>query len=523
MKKARWLAVAIAAAIGAFVASESAFAESVVRAVPLLDVKILDPYQNTNYGTRNHGHMIYETLFAWDSHQQPKPDMVGDYSVSADKLTYRFTLRPGLKWHDGKPVTAADCVASLEKWMTKDELGMRLARAMASLKADDDKSFTLTLKEPFGLVLDALAKPSNYAPFIIPERFARLPEGSPDFQPIGSGPFIFKKDEWQPGIKNVYVRNPDYVPRQEPPDGMAGGKVVKVDRVEWITMPDANTAANALLTGEVDRIENVSFDVIGQLEGDGNIVIGPSDPLGTQQYLRPNHLYPPFNNVKARQALLYILDQDLYGKAIAGDKRFYRNCPAYLMCDAPYGSTAGAVKPDLDKARALMKEAGYNGEKVVMLEPTNTPQFDAPTQVTASQLRKIGVNVELQPMDYNAMIARRTKRDPIDQGGWNLYHSGNQAVDVASPMTNIYLAASCDKASPGWPCDEEIESLKDAFARTSDMAERKAIAEKIQRRAMEVVPYAVVVQAWIVTAYRKSLTNVLQSPIALYWNLEKKS
>ncbi len=516
MRKLGWLGVMALAIGGSMALAPQPRAETVIRSVPLLDVKILDPYTNSNYGTRNHGHMIYETLFAWDSHQQPKPDMVGDYSISADKLTYHFTLRPGLKWQDGPPVTTADVIASLERWEQKDALGEKLAAATASLKADDEKSFTLVLKQPFGLVLDALAKPSNYAPFILPERFARLPDGSPKFEPIGSGPFIFKKDEWQPGNKNVYVRNPDYVPRKEPPDGFAGGKVVKVDRVEWLTMPDVNTAANALLAGEVDWLENASYDVVAQLEGKPGITVEPTDPLGTQTYLRPNQLHPPFDNVKARQALLYMVDHDEYGQAIAGDKRFYTDCWAFVMCGSPYGSQAGAVKQDFAKAKSLLQEAGYKGEKITLLEPTNTPQFDAAALVTAAQLRKIGVAVDLVPVDYNMMIARRTKKD-----GWNLYDSGNQAVDVASPMTNVYLASNCAEAAPGWPCDKEIEDLKDAFTRATTDDERKAIAEKIQLRAMETVPYVPIAQLKIIAAYRSSLTGVLHSPIALYWNVEK--
>jgi peptide/nickel transport system substrate-binding protein len=511
-----WLDVTVLAFVGCLALAPAGRAESVIRAVPLLDVKTLDPYQNSNYGTRNHGHMIYETLFAWDSHQQPKPGMVGDYSTSSDKMTHHFTLRAGLKWHDGKPVTTADVIASLERWMKKDALGQKLQEAMASLKADNEQSFTLTLKQPFGLVLDALAKPSNYPPFIIPERFAKLPDGSPQFEPIGSGPFIFKKDEWQPGNKNVYLRNPDYVPRKEPPDGFSGAKVVKVDRVEWLTMPDVNTAANALLAGEVDRLENVSYDVVAQLEHKPGVTVQPTDPMGTQHYLRPNQAHPPFDNVKARQALLYMVDHEEYGRAITGDKRFYVDCWAYVMCGAPYGSEAGAIKPDLAKAKTLMQEAGYKGEKLELPEPTNTPQFDAGALVTASLLRKIGVNVELLPMDYNIMIARRAKKD-----GWNLYVSGNQAVDVASPMTNVYLASNCEQAAPGWPCDKTLEDMKDAFARAETDEERKAIAAKIQQRAMETVPYVPVAQLRIITAYRDSLKGVLSSPIALYWNVEK--
>ena len=498
-------------------------AEKVIRAVPQLEVRILDPFANTNYGTRNHGHLIYETLFALDSKRQPQPQMVGDWSESPDHLIWRFTLRDGLQWHDGKPVTAADCIASLQKFMKKDGLGSKLASSTKSLVAEGDKTIVLTLNQPFALVLEALAKPSGYAAFMMPERIANLPDSSPQFEPIGSGPFIFRKDLWQPGVRSIYERNTKYVPRSDANDGMAGGKVVKIDRVEMISMPDVNTAANALQAGEVDWIESIAFDVLPQLKDDKNIIVRPTDLAGNQPYLRMNHLHPPFNNVKARQALLYIMDQDLYGQAITGDKSLYTVCSAFLMCGSTYGSSAGAVKPDLEKARALLKEAGYAGEKIIMLEPTNHPAFDAATQMTASQLRKIGVNVELQGMDYNSMLARRNKKDPPLQGGWHLAHSANFGIDVASPMTNVYLASNCEQAAAGWPCDKEIETLKDDFAHAATLDERKAIAEKIQLRAMEFVPYVPVLQTPTMMAMRKGFSGLAQTPFVVYWGVEKGS
>lgn len=493
----------------------------VLRAVPQVEPRLLDPFVNTNYGSRNHGHLIYEQLFAFDSSLTPKPMMVGEHKEAADGLTHTMTLRPGLKWHDGKPVTAADVVASLKRWMRKDGFGQKLSEALVAMTADNENTLTIKLKYPFPLLLEALAKPSGYAPFIVPERFANLPDRSPKFEPIGSGPFIFKIDERRPGHRAVYVRNPDYVPRKEPADGMAGGKVVKIDRLEWTVMPDVNTAANALVAGEVDVYESLSFPIIPQLKADKSIVVRVTDKTGNQPYLRMNHLQPPFNNVKARQALLYLVDQNLYGQAVAGDASLYSVCPAYLMCGSRYGSTAGAVKPDLDKARALMKEAGYKGEKVVVLQPTNNPQFDAASLVTASQLRKIGVNVELAPMDFNSMMIRRNRKDPPDKGGWSLAHSGNFGLDVASPLTNVYLNSSCEKAAAGWPCDKQIEDLKTEFAKAKTDADRKAIAEKIQLRAIEFVPYVPVMQTFTTVGFRKSLKGFLQAPIVVYWNVEK--
>jgi peptide/nickel transport system substrate-binding protein len=522
--KSRFAAMAASglALAAAFTAVMPAAAQTkVIRAVPQVEVRLLDPYVNPNYGTRNHGHLIYEQLFAFDSKLVPQPMMVASHTLSDDKLTWRFTLRPGLEWHDGKPVTAADCVASLQRWMRKDGFGQKLADALDTLTADGDQTIVLKLKYPFPLLLSGLAKPSAYAPFMLPERFAKLPDGSRDFQAIGSGPFIFKRDEWRPGDRTVYLRNPKYVPRSEPPDGMAGGKVVKVDRLEWVAMPDVNTAANAIMAGEVDVFESLAFAVIPQLQAHKDVVVAVTDTTGNQPYLRMNHLHPPFNNIKARQALLHIMDQRLYGQAVAGDDKLYSVCQAFLMCGSPYGSTAGAEPPSLEKARKLMQEAGYKGEKVVLLQPTNNPNFDAATLVTASQLRKIGVNVELAPMDFNSAMIRRNRKDAPDKGGWSLMHSGNFGMDVASPLTNVYLNANCDQAPAGWPCDKQIEDLKDEFVKAQTEEERKKVAERIQLRAIEFVPYVPVMQTFTTVAYRKSLKGFLPAPIVVYWNVEK--
>src|SRR6185312_15168262 len=179
-------------------------------------------------------YMVWDTLFAMDEKLQVQPQMVDRWELSLDRLTYTFTLRDGLKWHDGQSVTSADCIASLKRWGAKDFMGQKLLSFVDRMEALNDKTFRLILKEPYGLVLDSLAKPGSSVPFMMPKRIAETDPGTQIKEIVGSGPFIFKKDEWKPGEKIVYVRNPDYVPRAEPPSGLAGGKIAKVDRVEWL-------------------------------------------------------------------------------------------------------------------------------------------------------------------------------------------------------------------------------------------------------------------------------------------------
>ena len=297
-----------AAALLAMGAATGALAQTkTLRLVPHADLKTLDPLFNTAYITRNHGYMVFDTLFSQDSRGQVKPQMVDSWTASEDGKSWSFTLRPGLKFNDGTPVKAEDCVASIQRWAKKDTLGQALMAAGAEFAVTGDNSFTLTLKEPFGLVLDALSKPSGMPPFIMPKRLAMTDPNTQVTEMVGSGPFLFKRDEWVPGNKVVYVKNPAYVPRAEPADGLAGGKNVKVDRVEWVYIPDGNTATAALMNGEVDMIEQTTPDFLPVLESNKDITLNTS--VATQGMVILNSLHPPFDNPLARQALYHLVNQ----------------------------------------------------------------------------------------------------------------------------------------------------------------------------------------------------------------------
>src|SRR5690349_24703480 len=257
-------------ALSAALALPSLADAKTITAVMHSDLRIIDTGFTTAYITRDHGYMVFDTLLATDSNFKIQPQMA-DWKVSDDKLTYTFTLRDGLKWHDGTPVTAEDCVASLKRWGRNDNMGQKLMDFTASIEAPDAKTIVLKLKEPYGLVLESIAKPSSYVPFMMPKRLADTPVGKQMQEQIGSGPFKFVKAEFQPGVKSVYEKNTDYVPRKEPPSWTAGGKVVKVDRVEWITMPDPQTSVNALVSGDLDFVEDPPFDLLPVLEANPDI------------------------------------------------------------------------------------------------------------------------------------------------------------------------------------------------------------------------------------------------------------
>ncbi|MBV8411807.1 MAG: ABC transporter substrate-binding protein, partial [Alphaproteobacteria bacterium] len=219
----------------------------VLRFVQNGNLTILDPIWTTAYVTRNHGYFIYDTLFATDGNNAVQPQMVDKYEVSPDKTVWTFTLRDGLEWHDGKPVTSEDCIASIQRWGKRDAMGLKLMDFVKEFKKVDDKTFQMVLKEPYGLVLDSLGKPSSNVPFMMPRRVAETDAFKQIDSQVGSGPFIYVNAESKPGEKHVYSKNPKYKPRAEPASGLAGGKVVKVDRVEIIEMPDPQQQVNALI------------------------------------------------------------------------------------------------------------------------------------------------------------------------------------------------------------------------------------------------------------------------------------
>src|SRR6516165_7386510 len=349
---------AVIAAGGLFIQGAAA-QDKTLRFVPEADLRSLDPIWTTAYITRNYGYMVYDTLFAVNDKFEVQPQMVDKWSVSADKLTYTFTLRYGLKWHDGQPVKSADCIASIERWAKRDTLGQKLAELTDAWNAVDDRTFTLKLKKPFAFTLDALGKPSSNVPFIMPERVAKTDAFTQITESIGSGPCKMVKEEWVPGNKVVFVKNTDYVPRKEPPSWSAGGKIVKVDRVEWIYIPDSATAAAALNAGEVDWWEQLPPDLIPVLRKNKDIKVENIDPLGSMGMIRFNFLYPPFNNQKMREALLYAIDQNEYVLGIAGDAKNGRTCYSYFTCGTPLSSEVGAAplkgKRDFEKAKQLIK------------------------------------------------------------------------------------------------------------------------------------------------------------------------
>lgn len=486
------------------------------------ELRSLDPFISPEYMARNHGYMVYDTLFALDSKMRPQPQMVASHSTSPDGLTWTFTLRDNLRFHDGAPVTSEDVVASLRRWAIRDGHGAQMLAEGNRLEAVDAKSFRLTLQRPWALVLDALAKPSGLPAFIMPARVAATPITTPITDPTGSGPYTLKREDWRLGDRTTYRRNADYVPRSEAPDGLAGARLAKVETIEWVALPDATTALNALQTGEIDIFEELPPDLFPVVQRNRNLRLAAQDSAGVQPIFRMNHVVAPFDNVKLRQAMRLLVDPAEMMPAYMPDPARWQDCKSFFPCASPFHTNEGWTTPNLDLARTAVQQSGYDGTDVVVLDAQDSTISSTFARVAADRLRRVGMKVDLQAMDWATLVTRRLSKNPVSQGGWSLFVSAPAAVDLMDPVSHIALrSAGARTALPGWPEDAEMERLRDAFAVAPTLEERRRIATATQLRALEVVPYLPIGTMSLVRGHTARISGILDAAIPVYWNISK--
>jgi peptide/nickel transport system substrate-binding protein len=517
--------IGISITLSTLLVGASASAEVVLRTVPVQDLKILDPIWTTSYITRNHAYMVYDTLFSVDEKGLVRPQMVDKYTTSPDAKIWSFTLRAGLKFSDGSPITSGDVIASLARWGKRDVVGQKMYSAMESIVPDGDKGFRMTFKQPFGVVLDALGKPSSNVPFIMPRNVAETPADKQIESFVGSGPFTLSKEDFRPGDRAIYRKNRHYLPRKEPASGLAGGKVVYVDRVDWVFLRDVQTQGNALLNGEVDMLEVVPAARYPEFRTSDKIELVEVAPPG-EFTLHFNHKVPPFNNPKARRAAMLAINQEPMLRAQATYRDFYKPCAAIYVCgslysDLPTGFFTG--KPNLEEARKLLKESGYDGKPILAQSPSDVPNLSRLPIVYAELLKQVGFNVEVQSMDWASMSTMRSKKEGPELNKWHFFMTFLAGADTGNPLFNIGLTGNGDQGFPGWPVDPELEALKAKFVETVDAAQRRDLAAKIQLRALESGVLAPIGAVKAPTAVRRGvISGLLKAPLVVYWNVKKQ-
>ena len=493
--------------------------------VPQGNLVTMDAVWTTATVTRNAAAMVFETLYGRDEALNPKPQMISGHQVEDNGLRWTMTLRDGLWFHDGTPVLARDCVASLRRWMKRDPIGQTIADRLDELSAPDDKTLVWRLRKPFSALPYALAK-TQPTPVIMPERLANTDAFKQIPEAIGSGPFRYVAGDYVSGHRAVFTKFDKYNPRPEPVSFAAGGYRVLVDRVEWRIIPDASTAAGALTAGEVDWLDAPLPDLLGMLKSKPGVEVAPIDIYGTFGCLRPNQLHGPTANAGVRRAMLAAIDQvDVMTAVMGDDPSLYRAPVGFYIPGTPSANDAGMdnvrKRPSKDRIKAMLKDAGYNGEKLVFMHPTDQIYYDAMSSVAIAAFREIGLNIEEQSTDWGTIVERRTSKEPLDKGGWSMFPLGAPAAEYRDPVFATNMRGNGDKAWFGWPTDAEMESMRTAWMDSTDPAEQKRLDAATQLRAFETVPFIPLGQYLPPAAFRKNLSGILKGAVPVFWNVTK--
>jgi peptide/nickel transport system substrate-binding protein len=526
MQRRRLLA-ATAAAL-AMPAVGRAQATRVLKFIPQSDLTVLDPIWTTAYVTRNHGFMVYDTLYGQDGSYRVSPQMVAGHVVENDGRLWTLTLRDGLKWHEGERVLARDCTASIRRWGRRDAFGQALLAATEELAAPDDRTIRFRLRQPFPLLPDALGKSPSPMPAMMPERLANTDPFTQVTEIVGSGPYRFLPQERVPGARVAYARFADYVPREGgTPDWTAGPKIAHFDRVEWTVIPDAATAAAALRNGEQDWWDYANADLLPMLRSARNLKVAVQDPSGQLAMLRFNFLHPPFDNPAIRRALLGAVNQADVMTAVATDDPAMWHVPTGFFCPGtPMASDVGLATlsgpRDYARVKADLAAAGYRGEKIVLLAATDFPVLKAMSDVAADMLQRAGLNVEYVATDWGTVNQRRVKKEPVAQGGWSCFCTAWAGTDMLTPAGEIALRANGNDAWIGWPDIPRLEALRTAWFEAPDLPAQQRVARDIQATAFQELPYLPLGQYLQATAYSTRLSGVLNG-FALFWNVRKET
>ncbi len=479
--------------------------------IPHADLVSLDPVWTTADITRNYSLAVFDTLYGLDAKFEPSLQMLAGAVTSADGKQWDLTLRDGLKFHDGTPVLARDAVASIARAGKRDPLGIELAARTDELTAPSDKVIRFRLKQPFGLLPQALA---TYTFAIMPARLASTDAFQQIAEPIGSGPFRFNVKERVSGSRAIFDRFDGYVPRADgTPSFTAGPKIAYFDRIEWQSPPDPATCAQALVNKEIDWWENPTIDLIPNLTRDKSIGIKVTDVTGEIGCLRFNQLFPPFDNPAIRRVVMAACNQADFMQAVAGAvPNLIKLDVGIFVPGTAMASTEGVEvthgSTDYAKLKADLAAAGYKGEKVVLLGATTIPSIFAIAQVAADVLTKIGFNVDFQTLEWGTVVQRRASKEPIDKGGWNIFMTFLGGSGNISPASNSPLRGSGANAWFGWPVDPEMEALRNAWFAAPDVDAQRKICARMQAQYFKMAPYVALGMYDMPTAFHTYLTDI---------------
>ena len=493
--------------------------------VPQVALNSIDPVWTSSQIARNLGFMVFDLLYGRDEAMNPRPQMVEADLMEDGGRRWTLRLREHLRFHDGEPVRSRDCIASLRRWMVRDQGGVTLSERLDAMEAPDDRTILLRLNRPFPhlrmllskFIIPAVMMPERLA---LTDPFKQIPEA------IGSGPFRWLADEHVLGSHAAFAKFDGYVPRDEPASYTAGGHRVLVDRVEWKMIPDGATAANALVTGEVDWIEIPLPDLLPMLRKAPGVRTGVLDEYGQICFLRPNHMAAPTSHPAIRQAMLAAIDQQaVMAASMGGDPGNMISGIGFLNTGKKVVDSAGMELIGRthapDQVKAMLDKAGYGGERMVLLHATDHWFFNPTASVIAHSLSAAGVNIDDQAMDWATVQARRTSREPVDKGGWSMFPSVVATPDYRDPLLANFIRSNGKDAWFGWPTDPDIEKIYDAWLGATDPAEQTRLERDYQLQAFASLPFIPLGGYRQSAAWRDNLTGILKGPSVVFWNVAK--
>ena len=494
--------------------------------VPTEDLSVLDPHFAGPRSRRTHAHLAFDTLYGLDTTWIAQPQMVEGHQVEEDGLVWTLRMRGGLRFHDKEPVLARDVVASIHRFAARIDLAYALMAATEELSAPDDRSVRFRLKRPFPHLPDALAGPGGIVPAIMPERLAATSPLKPVAEIVGSGPFRFLPEEHVSGARAAYERFPLYQPRPDGPVGFTSGpKIAHFDRVEWLTL-DPFSAMAALHNGEIDWWELPPTDLLEQLARERDVTVIPQYATA-MGILRFNQMHPPFDNAGVRRALLGAVDQGEAMTAVAGtDRSFWHDGIGLFGAGTPLANDAGIevlrAPRDYAAVHQTLARAGYNGEKIVVLAPTDVQPIRALALAGADQLRRAGMNIDLQEMEMGARTRRLLNQAVPDKCGWTAFFGLlDRSVPNTNPYGNQWIRADGLAASAGWPTSPRIEALRAAWLDAGNLDDQRRICSELQMQLWQDVPYIPMGEYWQSTAYRNDLLDVLPGCFAVFWGIRR--
>jgi len=493
--------------------------------VPQANLTSLDPVWTTATVTRNFALMCYEMLFGRDKAFNPQPQMVEAPIIDADGLRWTLKLREGMYFHDGSPVLARDCLASLQRWLRRDAVSTIFEPRVAAIEAPDDRTLVFRLKKPFPLLAHFLSKVQPQ-PVMMPERLAMTDPSKQVTEVVGSGPFRFLPGDFVAGASAAFAKFDKFNPRAEPPSYNSGAKRVLVDRVEWRVIPDPATAANALATGEVDWLELPQPDLVPMLKKQTGVQTGLLDIYGTLAILRPNHIQGPTMNAALRRAMMAAIDQRETMQAAMGDDPATWKAPVgYILPGGPSASEAGMdtvrKRRSIDEVKKMIEASGYKGERIVYMHPTDQLIYHAVSTVAVDAFRKVGLNIDEQLTDWGTIVQRRNSKEPLDKGGWSMFPAGAPGPEFVDPLLSNPMRSNGAKAWIGWPEDPRIEAAHQAWIDAATDAERRKLEADYQLAAFDSVPLIPMGQYLPHAAWRKDVSGMLQGSAPVFWNVSK--